>query len=272
MATSRPPAGRRLAFALAFVCIPTLAPAQSPAAPPARTSISLQLGATHASVLDPVASPMRYSGAGIAGALELRRQGRGSQFEVGAELEANHLTSSLSAVEGGPRELAGFGALHGRWLRQLGGGADGRRERIALLLGAQASLQLSARDHFYARPALDFGYGLALAELGPAARLRLARALGGELSLDAAAPLVGVALRPYGDLDYTLGGLTPRLAAPPRLAGFDSSLRYTLPLGSGPRLELQWLLGYLRYRDAELYRAARQRLRAGLEIPLGAGR
>ncbi|HEX9109114.1 MAG TPA: hypothetical protein VF832_17830, partial [Longimicrobiales bacterium] len=95
---------------------------------------------------------------------------------------------------------------------------------------------------------------------------------GGELSLDAAAPLAGVALRPYGDLDYTLGGLKPRLAAPPRLAGFDGGLRYTLPLGSGPRLELQWLLGYLRYRDAELYRAARQRLRAGLEIPLGAGR
>jgi len=269
MATIRPAAGRRLALALASLCIPTLASAQSPAAASARTGISIQLGAAHASVLDPVASPLRYSGAGIAGALELRHEGRRTAVEVGVELEGNHLTSSLSSAAGGPREVAGFGALHGRWLRRVAGG-DG--DRLSLQLGAEARLDASVRDHFYTQPALDFGYGLALAGVGPAARLRLARTLGGELRLDVAAPLGGVALRPYGDLDYALAGLKPRLALPPDLSGLEGGVRYTLPLRSGPRLELQWLLSYLRYNDAELYRAARQRVSAGIEIPLGARR
>jgi hypothetical protein len=88
-----------------------------------------------------------------------------------------------------------------------------------------------------------------------------------------AAPLVGLAYRPYGDLAFARGGIRPRLAAPPTLAGLDAGVAWALPLGrAGTRVLLAWRLSYLRYRDHELYRSARDRMSAALELPLGAER
>lgn len=260
----------RAALALAILLFPCPARAQTPAVPSVRSGLSLEIGFAHASVLDPVASPLRYTGGGAGAAIGYRRASARATLELGAEVQAERLLSRLSDPTGKPRETAAFGAVTTRalWRVAGAGGAAGP----ALLVGAEARLDVSARDHLYSEPALDFGYGLALAALGPAARLRLAAGRAGELSADAAAPLVGLALRPYGDLAYARSGLHPRVAAPPRLAGLDAGLTWAVPLGaSRSRLLLAWRLDWLRYRDADLYLAARQRVGLGVELPLGGG-
>ncbi len=265
------PAGAPLA--LAILLLPLALRAQTPAAS-AYSGFSLEVGAAHASVLDPVASPLRYTGGGAAAAMGYRHGSAAAAFELGAEFQAERLLSALSGPTQKPREMAAFAALTARALRRVAGtgGTGPSASGLALLLGAEARLDVAARDHLYSEPALDFGYGVALAALGPALRLRLARGRAGELSADAAAPLVGVALRPYGDLAYMRSGLHPRGAAAPRLAGLNAGLLWAVPLGSWrSRLLLAWRLDWLRYRDADLYRAARQRLDAGIELPLGGG-
>ena len=264
----------RAACALVLLLLPPAARAQAPAAVRVRSRLVLEVAAAHASVLDPVASPLRYTGAGAGALLGYRRETPGGALELAVELQADRLDSGLSDDAGGPHEDGAFGAVTARLLRRVAGrhdltpGAHG----TALLLGAEARLDLDVRDHFYSLPALDFGYGLALATLAPAARLQVARGRAGELRADLAAPLLGVALRPYGDLAYVHGGLHPRLAAPPALAGLGVGIGWAVPLGATrARLLLDWRLDALRYREADRYRAAHQRLGLGLELPLGGG-
>ncbi len=260
------------ALALTLLFVPAAARAQAPGATSARSRLALELGAAHASVLDPVASPLRYSGAGAALALAYRRESAAGAFDLGVDLQAARMASVLSATPGGPRETSAFAAASATLLRRVAGArlTGPRPTGTVLLLGADLRVDVSVRDHRYSEPALDFGYGLALAALGPAARLRVARGRVGELRADAAAPLVGVALRPYADLAYVRAGIHPRAAAPPDLAGAGAGLAWALPLGRA-RVVLGWRLDWLRYRDADLYRAARQRIGAGVELPLGGG-
>ncbi len=263
------------ALALILLFVPAAVRAQVPAAAAGHSRLVLELGPAHASLLDPVASPMRYSGAGAGAALTYRRESAGGTFELGGDVQAERLLSALSDDAGGPRETGAFAAVSARLLRRVAGAHDAstRPAGTTFSLGAELRLDVSARDHRYSQPALDFGYGLALAALGPAARLRVARGRLGELRADAAAPLLGVALRPYGDLAFVRAGVHPRAVVPPDLAAFDTGLAWAVPLGaSRARLVLGWRLDWLRYRDADLYHAARERLGAGLELPLGGQR
>ena len=235
--------------------------------------LSLSLAYAHASVLDPVASPLRYTGSGLALQMGFSRTSADDArlIELVLEAEAPRLGSALSSADDGPREQMAFGALHLTGVRRLGAGVLPG----ALLLGAQARLEGTLRSHRYAGPSQDFYFGWAFAAVGPAAVWRFERASGGGLRLDAAAPLLGLCYRPSGDLAYARNGIHPTLAAPPELAGLDAGARWTVPLrargvrGAGARAVLEWRLSYRQYRDHELYRAARDRLGAALELPLG---
>jgi hypothetical protein len=235
--------------------------------------LSLSLAYAHASVLDPVASPLRYTGSGLALQTGLSRASGDDTrlIELALEAEAPRLGSALSSTNDGPREQMAFGALHLTAVRRLGAGVLPG----ALFLGAQARLEGTLRSHRYTEAAQDFYFGWAFAAVGPAAVWRFERANGGGLRLDAAAPLVGLVYRPYGDLAYARNGIHPALAAPPALVGLDAGARWTVPLGArvaGARAVLEWRLSYRQYRDHELYRAARDRLGVSLELPLGRAR
>lgn len=247
----------------------------SAASLPVRTPsgrLRLSFGAAHATVLDPLASPMRYGGGGPGAGLSFAHVTRQGALELSVETALPQLRSALSAQPEGPREATVFTAARALWLRRLG-----RSEAAApaaraggLLLGVEARFEGSLRDHRYREPALHFFYGLALASLGPAARWRSATGWRGELSVELAAPLLGVAYRPYGDLAYIRSGIRPRLAAPPSLTALDGGAAWAVPLGrSGARAVAEWRLAYLRYRDHDLYRSARQRLGLGLDLPTG---
>ncbi len=239
--------------------------------------LRLSFAAAHATVLDPLASPMRYGGAGPGAAAAFLHGSPGGALEVSLEVSAPRLRSALSSAPNGPRESTLFAALRAVWLRRLGGadeanGADGanRAHGSGFLVGAEGRFEGSVRDHRYRKPALDFFYGLALASLGPAARWRADGGRRGELSVEVAAPLVALAYRPYCDLGYVRSGVHPRVAAPPVLGAVDAGAAWAVPLSrSGARAVAEWRLAYLRYRDHDLYRSARQRVGLALDLPTG---
>src|SRR5512142_2983232 len=86
------------ALALTLLLCPLAARAQAPAAASGRSRLAFELGAAHASVLDPVASPLRYSGAGAALALAFRRESPTAAFDLGVDVQAARMASVLTAT------------------------------------------------------------------------------------------------------------------------------------------------------------------------------
>lgn len=227
------------------------------------------VGAYHASVVDPVASELRYSGGGPALGLLLARAGARSVLELTADYQRSRLGSTLTgagAARDVPRERATIAGLQARRLwagRPLAGGR--------LRPGVAFRGEVAVRDHWYAEPPVAFTYLLGAGALGPAAAWSRPFA-GGELSADAALPLLGVVYRPYSDAE-SVGGdrLRFRLATLDRLRAPAAGATWAVPFRRGGRARAvaAWRFHYLRYRDYTVYREARQSLTASVELPLG---
>ena len=89
--------------------------------PPPFARLRLSLAASHASVLDPVASPLRYAGGGPAGSLAIVRGTPKGALELSVEVARPTLRSALSLEPDGPREATVFTAGRAVWLRRIVG-------------------------------------------------------------------------------------------------------------------------------------------------------
>jgi hypothetical protein len=227
--------------------------AQTPPLP--RSGFHVAVGPMLAALRDDAASPLGYGGAGAS--LELGTGGGA----LGVDLRGAGARLSSAITDGGrPRETdirLGLGVTVVRPISphvRLGGRFDAR---------------LSGRFHYYDDPARqDAVFLFGTATLGPIAEWRTVLGAG-LVTVSAAFPLGGVALRPWSDARVVgHGGGGPTLVAFPKLLAADARLEWT------PSLARPWRVGYRlgveRYHDELRYRSVTQGLYVG--FALGGGR
>lgn len=184
--------------------------------------VAVELGGLWQGVDDPMATPLRYTGTGLALGARYERLGERWRWGVRAVGAVPRLSGPLYDADSGYADtswLSGAGYL----LRQVWR----RPGRLTVWAGPGLAGEASTRRHTYAPDgALDFDSGFLAVQLAGLAELELDRY--GRLSEALAVPVAGLAVRK----EYTgVEGRGPvvTLALPPSLLLVHHRLTYRLP-------------------------------------------
>lgn len=211
-----------LAFALLLaVPLPSLAQGRAgDAGGPHR--VAVELGGLWQGVDDRMATPLRYTGTGLALGVQYERRGDRWRWGLRAAGAMPRLSGPLYDADSGYAEtswLTGVGYLLGRVWRRPG--------RLTVWAGPGLAGEASRRRHTYvADGELDFDSGFLAVHLAGLAELELGRY--GRLSETLAVPVAGLAVRK----EYTgVEGRGPvvTLELPPSLLLVHHRLTYRLP-------------------------------------------
>lgn len=208
--------------------------------------VAVEIGAWYHGQSDQAASPLRYTGSGVAVGVGWHRSRAESRLAIAASFGMGGLSSGLTR-DGLPSEDVWLGGIDARYLRRVGTLADGR---VTLLVGGDLRARASFRVHEYVvhefMEARDESFADLLAPLSLAGGWEwdadVVR-VGQRLSI----PVVGVAVRtPYGGLKYT-----PRvqLVGPTGLTGFGQELFVETGVSRLLDVRASWSLEVLHHDD-----------------------
>ncbi len=194
-------------------------------AAPSSKSLSITGAYTKADRLDAVASPRPFDGSGVSGGLSYRATSPRWMFQTSLDgATANYLPNSGAATATERAYSGSLGAGLTRWITSQPNRSFG--------VGVSLNSWAEVLEHQYADPnQTTASFMTGFATLGPSATFRQLIG-GGEASISASVPLVGVVHQPYADLRQEHGPITFNAAGPAQLRGFDVGLRYETSVNS----------------------------------------
>lgn len=229
----------------------------SPAA--AQRSLGLVLGGAFRAQNDVLASPLRYQGAGPAGAVRYAARGPRARFALTLDLAAARLTSTVTTPSGHYANNWRVG-LSGEYLRLVTAG------RPALYLGGRLSASGDVRRQVY-DPAVGSEMFVDLFTVLEAAGTLVLPIGASSVSETVALPVVSLAVRtPYTGLKSFP---SPQLRGPGTLLGFRHRLTYRRPVSKRVTFAATHTFDVWHYPTPRSMTATTQRLSVAIELVLG---